>query len=268
MRTVALVAVAFSLTPIRGLAQDDYRHADEGRPIRVEDAYPIKFGELEWELGASSEIAEGSSGSTGVFELKFGFARNFQLGVEAGGAWARAGGISQTGIEGLGVHVLYNLNQESRNAPAFGIRGDLGSPGAGGLGDDGWSGRLKAILTKSFGLLRVHVNGGYSWVSRFDGGDLWSVGLALDRPLGLSSKLVLGDVFIEVPAGPEEARVWAEVGLRMQITKTMVLDFGLKSRLDRWTDGAPNVGFVIGLSRTFGLARFISVPAYPNPRIN
>ena len=269
MRTVALFAVAFSLTPVRGLAQDDYRHADEGRPIRIEDAYPIKFGEWEWELGATGMIADGgSSSSASLAELKYGFARNLQLGVEVHAQRARNQGVTQSGVEGLAAHVLYNLNQEGNSAPALGIRGDLTTPGVGDLRTEDWSGRLKAILTKSFGHFRAHVNGAYSWASAIDDGDFWSVGLALDRPLGLSSKLLLGDVYLEIPTGADETRVWADVGARMQVTKTMVLDFGVTSRLDQWTDGMPNVGIVIGLSRTFGFAGLIDVPAYPNPRIN
>lgn len=269
MRVRWLLMACVAAMPLQAMAQEDFRHADEGRPIRVEDAYPIKFGEWEWELGVLGELAEGSSSSVSTIELKFGFARNLQVGIEADGGWARDLGVVQSGIEEFGAHLLYNLNQESHSAPALGLRADIATPGVGGRGSEEWGGAVKGMLTKSVGLFRAHLNGGYTWASVMDGGDFWSIGLALDRPLGLTSKLLLGDVYLESPSqGGGGGRIWADVGSRVQISKTMVLDFGVTSRVDMWADGTPNVGVVIGLSRAFGFAGLINVPAYPNPRIN
>ena len=65
-----------------------------------------------------------------------------------------------------------------------------------------------------------------------------------------------------------DASVWAEFGTRFQLSNSTVLDFGITSRLDQWTDGIANLGLVIGVSRVFGIAGLIKVPPYPNPRIN
>ncbi|MEE9295764.1 MAG: hypothetical protein V3W34_12490, partial [Phycisphaerae bacterium] len=82
------------------------------------------------------------------------------------------------------------------------------------------------------------------------------------------SKAVLGDVYAEIPADGGDASVWAEFGTRFQLSNSTVLDFGITSRLDQWTDGIANLGLVIGVSRVFGIAWLIKVPPYPNPRIN
>ncbi len=128
--------------------------------------------------------------------------------------------------------------------------------------------RLRAILTRSFGRFRLHANGAYDWVSVADGGDFWSGGLAFDYPIGLFSKAILGDVYAEVPAGGGNAGVWAEIGTRFLLTNSTVLDLGLTSRVDQWSDGIANVGVVVGVSHVFGVAGLIKVPPYPNPRIN
>ena len=59
MRTVVrIAALSFGINGALH-AQEDFRAADADRPIRVEDAYPVKLYEWEWELGSSSTAAEG-----------------------------------------------------------------------------------------------------------------------------------------------------------------------------------------------------------------
>ena len=75
-------------------AQEDFRAADADRPIRVEDAYPVKFYEWEWELGSRGTIAEGGGyGISELLELKSGIAPNWQLGLEVHGSQKRAAGV-------------------------------------------------------------------------------------------------------------------------------------------------------------------------------
>lgn len=249
-------------------AQEDFRAADADRPIRVEDAYPLKYLEWEWQLGSRTEWAEGGRyQASWLLELKTGIARNWQLGLEAHPAWTRAAAESSGGLEEFGGHLLFNLNQETAALPALSVRADVVTPGLGDVGREKAGGRVLGIVTASRSRLRLHGNAGYSWASAADGGDFWRAGLALDYPVGLFSKLVLGDVYTEFPARGGDARVWGELGSRFQLTNSVVLDFGLTSRLDEWAEGLANVGFVVGISRVFGISGLVEVPGYPNPTL-
>ena len=100
------------------------------------------------------------------------------------------------------------------------------------------------------------------------GGDFWLVGAALQYPIGLFSKAILGDIFAEIPTGEGRARVWVEFGTRWQLANRSVLDFGVATRLDEWEAGNANVQFVIGISRIFGIPGLVRVPPVSAPRIN
>lgn len=272
MVTSRSAAVVFAVTLCAGRwvgAQEDFRASDPDRPIRVEDAYPIKYLEWEWQLGTRGAALEGGEyEAAALLELKTGFARNWQAGIELHSAFTRIGGVSRTGLEELVLHLLYNPNQEGAAAPAVAVRGDLLIPGAGDVKREALGGQLKGIMTTGFRRLRLHVNAGYAWAGAADGGDFWAGGVALDYPIGLFSKLVLGDLYAEVPTTGGDARFWAEFGTRWQLTNSTVLDLGLTSRLDEWADGRANVGLVVGLSRVFGIPPLVTVPAYPNPKLN
>ena len=263
-----VVAGALSVCVVRdALPQEDYRSADPDRPIKIEDAYPLKLYEWEWQMGTRAEVAQGGAYDASLLlELKAGFARNWQAGIEAHGAWARAAGSSTTGLEEIAGHLLFNLNQESVAVPALSVRGDLFVSGAGDLAREDLGGRLKGIATTSVGRTRLHANLAHAWASSADGDDVWSGGVGFDYPLGLFSKAILGDVYIEIPT-TGGSRVWAELGGRLQLTNTYVLDAGLTTRLDEWADGRSNIGLVLGMSRVFGIAGLVKVPPYPEPTL-
>ena len=112
----------------------------------------------------------------------------------------------------------------------------------------------------------------HSWgqvmvASRVDGDDYWRGGLAFDIPMGYGSRLLLGDLYAEVPVDSGRTRVWAELGTRIQVSNVSVFDLGLTTRLDEWEAGAANVGLVLGIGRVFGIGALVDVPDYPNPRI-
>lgn len=269
LRWGIVLATAALAVPSVLRGQEDFRAVDADRPIRVEDAYPVKYLEWEWQLGSRAALAEaGALDAAALLELKLGIARNGQLSVEAHPSLERRGGISESGLEELAVGLFYNVKQEGQHVPALAVRVDLFSPGLGELGREDVGGRIRAILTRGYGRLRLHGNGAYTGATAPDGGDFWSGGLAFDYPIGLFSRSLLGDLYAEVPADRGRTRVWAELGARLQLTNTTVLDFGVTTRLDEWEDGTPNVGLVIGISRVFGMGGLVRVPPYPNPRID
>ena len=268
IKHVFCLAVMLSV-PISVMAQDDFRHVDEGRPIRIGDAYPLKFMEWEWQIGTRAEFAEGGNyEAAGVIEFKLGIARNFELAIETHSALTREAGVSQSGIEEFVTHLLFNLNQEGVSMPAFGIRGDLITAGVGAVGRQDPAAAITGLITRTLGGWRAHVNAGHTWASASDGGDYWQGGVGFDRVLGLSSRVLLGDIYVELPADGGQGRVWLDFGSRLQMTKTLVLDAGISARLDEWVDGNSNIGITVGLSRNFGFGALIAVPPYPNPRIN
>lgn len=274
---LALLLVAAALwavlppAPPSATAQEDFRSADLDRPLRVEDAYPIK--RREWEIEAGIRAGAGEEDrAEGLLELKTGLFWNTQVGVELHGGWVRDeapdGEEDAAGLESAGAHALVNVNRETRSWPAFSARLDVETPGAGDIGREEWAVALKGIATRSFDRLRLHANAGYAVADEADGGDFWSGGLAFDYPIGLFSRTVMADAYAEIPTGDGDARVWTTVGTRWQLTNQTVLDLGLGGRVDRWMDGEGDVELVIGISRVFGIAAFVDVPPYPGPKLD
>ena len=104
-------------------------------------------------------------------------------------------------------------------------------------------------------------------IACIDGDDYWRGGLAFDIPVGFSSRLIMGDLYTEIPVDSGPTRVWAELGSRIQVSNLTVIDVGLATRLDEWDDGGANVALIVGFSRVFGIGSLVGVPEYPNPRI-
>ena len=248
-------------------AQHDFRGLDAGRPLQVSDAYPVEFLEFEWQMGVTGNMTEDDGQTVAVLGLEFGFARNWELSVDLEGSWIRTNGSSSTGVEGMSAHVLFNPNQEGRTTPALALQAGITTPGFGDTGRTAAAAEIAAMATRTFGSFRLHLNGGYEWISMDDGADEWFAALGTDRALGLSGRLVAADVVVEAPIG-EDTRVLAEVGMRFQTSRTLVFDVGLGSRLDEWTDGRPHIAVTVGLSRGFGIAAFMGGLTYPDPRIN
>lgn len=267
----AALCAALALAPRSATAQEDFRSADLDRPLRVEDAFPIKRGEWEIETGIRAGAGE-EDRAEGVLELKTGLFWNTQAGVELHGGWERIETADDdedvTGLENAGVHALVNFNRETRSWPAFSTRVDVETPGAGDLGREEWAVSVKGLATRSFDRLRLHANAGYSVADEADGGDFWRGGLAFDYPIGLFSRAVMGDAYAEIPTGDGDTRVWTTLGTRWQLTNQVVLDLGVGGRVDQWVGGEGDVELVIGISRVFGIASLVDVPPYPDPRID
>lgn len=251
-------------------AQEDFRSLDRGRPTLVEDAFTLKHGEWEFQPGTRGAVADSGSGFLLMAELKSGLFLNGEVGIETAAGLQDPGGSGPTisGIESLGAHVIYNLSHQTWHLPATALRVDVMTPGTGDLGRAGWAAGLKGMATQSFKHLRAHLNAGYVVAAQADGGDFVQLGLALDHPLGLFSRMIVGDVYAELPTSAGRARVWLELGTRWQVGNNTVLDFGVATRLDRWDAGNANIELVLGLSQIFGIPGFVRVPSYPEPSIH
>jgi hypothetical protein len=263
--SAALVAALAQGSGVR--AQEDFRAADLDRPTKVEDANPIELRAWEIEVGSRASAREGSRRVETVVELKAGLLRNTQFGVELTPVLERvgSGGGTEAGLEAASAHLFYGLRRETVSGPALALRIDASTPGTGVVGHADPQLGFKGVASRSLGRLRLHGNGGYVVATDADGGDYWRGGLGGDYPWGLFSRALLADVYAEIPTSGTRARVWTELGMRIQISNVSVLDVGLATRLDEWEAGDPNVELVLGLARVFGFG--VSVDDHPNPSI-
>ena len=250
-------------------AQEDFRSLDADRPLKVTDAYPKKYLEWEFQLGLQGGWTEGDSISLeGLLVLETGLFRNFEIGAGLQVATEDDGTSTTSGLESLQVQALYNFKHEGWTWPAVAIQAGAEAPTGSDLSREDWAWGVDLLLTRSFAnRLRIHVNGGHAVASEVDGDDYWRGGIAFDVPMGFSSRLIMGDVYAEVPVDAGPTRAWAELGTRVQVTNLTVIDMGLATRLDEWDRGAANVMLVVGFSRVFGIGGLVRVPEYPDPSI-
>src|SRR5687768_7812177 len=82
MRAVMACGLAAVLLVPLSAAAIDHKNLDEGRPLRLEDAYAISTGEIAVEAGAGFTVRRRGA-TRGVFplELLYGALPNVQIGV-------------------------------------------------------------------------------------------------------------------------------------------------------------------------------------------
>jgi hypothetical protein len=259
--------------PAVAAAQTDYYNTDAGRPIRVEDAYATERYGFEVQLAPLRlERSRGGVYNWGVEpELAYGVLPRTHLEIGLPLAFTDLGGTRErSGLAGIDVSVLHNLNVETKTLPAFGLLGEVRVP-AGGLAPDKAYSSVKAIATRTYHWARIHLNGQYTFgsapaeASSTLGADAsagigsgvvelsrWVGGIAVDRTFPLRSMLVTGEVYAQQPLRSAEGVEWnAGVGVRYQLNPKFSLDGGLGKRLT----GANQSWFV-----TFGIARAFAVP--------
>ncbi len=257
MGGVALALALGALAAPAAVAQIDYRNLDDDRPVRVEDAYPAERYAFEFLIPYSLERERGGGFvHASVLELEYGVIRNAHLGVKAPLAAVRQGGATEWGLSGLRVFALYNFNTEGPILPAFSLRTDVALP-VGSLAGNETQAALKAILTRSWGRNRLHLNAAYrfgpdSAPAVVEGLERWWYGAALDRTLFRQSLLVVGEVYARRPVESAPVEVNAALGLRWQWRPTTVLDIGVSRRLR--DDVGPDYAVTFGISHAFAIA--------------
>lgn len=237
---VALVALAAGAAP--ATAQTDYYNTDAGRPLQIEDAYPVE--RRAFEVQAAPLRLERSS--AGVYhweiepELAFGILPRTQVEVGFPFTYVDAGaGGNTAGLAGIELSALHNLNVET-SIPALALAASVLLP-AGGLGPDEAHVSGKGIVTRTFTWARFHVNGEYTFGSRPEldvesvgTAELarWTAGVAVDRTFPLSSMLLSAEIFAQEPMGDGEDVEWnAGAGVRYQLSPRWAIDGGLGRRL-------------------------------------
>lgn len=244
----AALALAILATPFvasRAAAQTDYYNTDAGRPITIEDAYPIERRALEIQVaplrlararggvyawGIEPEVAVGLLART---QIEIGFPLSYtDLGA----------GRHSTGLAGVELSALHNLNVETA-IPALAIAGDLLLP-VGGLAPERPYASVKGIATRTFTWARFHLNGQYTFGDRLVGADdgdgahgavelsRWMGGLAVDRTFPLQSLLLTAELVARQPLVDGSDLAWdTAAGARYQLSPRSALDGGVGYRL-------------------------------------
>lgn len=250
-------------------AQTEYYNTDRGRPLRIEDAYVTERHAVELKL-SSLRLERDSSGvyDWGIEpEVAWGFLPRTQLEIGVPLVFRESGAQRQSGMAGLDISLMHNLNVETRTWPALALRADVLAP-VGGLAPARAYPSFTGIATRTYHWARVHLNGQYTVgdeiqsTSAADVGaanpaapefSRWLAGIALDQTFPLQSTLLGGEFFARqsLVAG-EPVEYNAGAGVRYQVSPTLALDGGIGLR----TNGDATGWYVtFGSAYSFGLVR-------------
>jgi hypothetical protein len=248
IRISGIAAVAALVLPSiarPAAAQTDYYNTDAGRPITVEDAYPIERRALELQVAPLRlERMRGGIYSWGIEpEIAVGLLPRTQLEVGFPLAYTDLGvGRRSTGLAGVEIAALHNLNVET-TIPALAVAAEVLLP-VGGLAPERAYPSVKGIATKTFSWARFHLNGQYTFGDRLLGADgdegahgaaelsRWMGGLAVDRTFPLQSLLVTAEVVTRQPLVEATDVQWeTAAGARYQLSPRVALDGGAGYRL-------------------------------------
>lgn len=264
--TIALASLGAGA--VRADAQTDYYNTDRGRPVQIEDAYTTERHAFELKLApARVEWADGVA-SWGIEpELAYGLLPRTHLEVGVPIAFSDAdGGQRRSGVAGVEISLMHNLNTETRTLPALGLRADVLAP-VGPLAPDRTYASFTGMLTRTFRVMRIHLNGQVTAgaeprLTRSPVADdralnadvlsRWLAGAAIDKTFPLQSVLLTAELYARQPIiASWDTELIAGVGLRVQASPTLALDLGFGRRLD-WSGGPWYVTF--GSAYAFGLS--------------
>lgn len=257
-----IVAVAAVTAARPAAAQTDYYNTDVGRPIRVEDAYPVERRAFELQL-APLRLERARGSYTWGVEPEVAFGILPRTHVELGFPLALIDAPAfrtNVGLAGLELSALHNLNVET-SIPALAVVADVLLP-AGGLGPKDAYPSAKGIATKTFSWMRFHANGRYTFGNAPNTAtsgavhlSRWMAGIAADKTFPLRSLLLTGEVVAEQPLEGNEDVEWsAATGMRYQWSPRWAVDAGVGLRL---SNEARPWFITVGSAYAFGL------PWYP-----
>jgi len=265
----AATFVLGSLLPLLpAAAQTDYYNTDAGRPITVEDAYPTERYAFELQLApVRLERSRGGIYNWSVEpELAYGILPRTHVELAAPISYVDiGGGARRSGLAGLELSVLHNLNVET-SWPAFAVAAEGLFP-LGSLAYDDAYGTLKGIMTSTyFSWARFHVNGAYTFGREPASAGVpgpadlsrWLAGVAVDRTFPLRALLITAETVARQPIFDDEDVEWSVGGgVRYQISPQLSLDGGI----GKVVTGDDQPWFLtFGLARAFGIRSLFPVP--------
>jgi Putative MetA-pathway of phenol degradation len=227
---MSVLVVAMTTSDVYGI---DHTNLDEGRPLRLEDAYAIADGEIALEAGGGFTLQRRGP-NRGLFpaEILYGAYPNLQVGLGTTLSTDPRDIEDRPKSGDLLLSALYNFNQETISLPSLALKVGVDTPT--GVGAQGYGVELKGIITKSIERLSLHLNAGYEFLIATPRGDRdgrYTLALGASYPIGapqFTRATLVGDVFAEQSTRRGEPTcVGTEVGLRYQLTPRMVWDVGI-----------------------------------------
>ena len=211
----------------------DHDNLDPNRPIAIEDAYVIPKGEIGVEGGVTFNDRKEGKGRFGFQpQIIYGAFDNMQLEIMTGLVTEPTSVAGDDKSGDLSVGVLYNLNTETIDLPAFAVRAELGFPT--GVNSKGVDTELTGVMTRSFGRWRTHVNIGYTFLGSPQGQErsgTYRVVAAVSYPLGYPTSFrdtVIANVSTRQSDLVGQRNPTAVgIGLRHQVSSRVVFDVGL-----------------------------------------
>jgi len=218
--------------PAMGYALD-HDNLDPNRPIAIEDAYVIPKGEIGVEGGVTFNDRNEGKGRFGFQpQIIYGAFENMQLEIMTGLVTEPTTLVGDDKSGDLSVGVLYNLNTETLNLPAFAVRAEVGFPT--GVNSKGVDTELTGVMTRSFGRWRTHVNAGYTFLGSPQGQErsgTYRVVGAVSYPLGYPTSFrdtIIANVFTrQSDSVGQRNPTGMGIGLRHQVSSRVVVDAGL-----------------------------------------
>ncbi len=215
----------------------------------------------------SGPVVSGPSGSGSTWALETALAwgafprTQLEIAAPLASAPAAAGGHT-TGLDGLELGALYNLNTETTSLPAFAVAAHVTAP-VGTLGPASALLMMEGIATRSWSGLRAHLDAAAT-IGPAGGGTgalerpRWFVGAALDHTWPLSSVLAAVEIVALQPLADSSAIAWsAGAGARVQWTPVLVLDGGVSRR---FTGADQAWSATLGITWSFAVRTLMPVP--------
>ena len=158
---VSLLAVF--LFARRASAQTEYHNTDTGRPLRVEDALATERYAFELQLAPfrGERVTGGIYRARVEPKLSYGILPRTHVEVRLPVTY-RQGQVPKLGIAGVGIGGLLNFNAETPFLPAFAAAVDVLLPAGNAAAVTETAVTIKGIVTRSFAVGRLHLNGTYS----------------------------------------------------------------------------------------------------------
>lgn len=227
---------------------------EQGLPLQFEDTTPQEYLGREFQLVSRYERTHDGDDRF-LFEprLELGIWHNTQLTI--GSPFLFGDADEGDGLGPVEVDLLYNLNQETFDLPAFAFKVGADFTGAaaagGGDGVDPFVGILiDRTIGRSSMYHKLHLNALY----QFNGSQLeeerdgrYEVALGYSRRLGASAMLVADLVRFQEMTENDEVNL-AEIGLRYATTPQSVISAGVGFGIG---DESPDVRFTIGFQYEF-----------------
>ncbi|HVE79540.1 MAG TPA: hypothetical protein VNA89_11785 [Gemmatimonadaceae bacterium] len=257
-RPAVLAAAALTVVAaaVPAGAQTDYYNTDAGRPVQIEDAYPVERRAVEIQAAPLRLERQARVYHWGLEpELAIGILPRTQVEVAFPLVYLDAGVAgSLAALAGVKVSALYNFNAET-SIPALGVVGSVLLP-VGGLGPDDAYFSAKGIVTRTLTWARFHLNAEYTFgpaAGEADAGaelSRWTAGIAADRTFPLHSLLLSAEAVAHEPLDASEVSFDVATGARYQLTPRWAIDGGVGRHL---TGEHRAWYFTFGSAYAFGL---------------